>query len=141
MKKSETIAVYREDFLSGKSEEYRNKFENKTESQQYQAIMNWKSNALKLGQATNDLAKVTMKNVIAHLKDAHKKLKNLPALSTAEQLKIQKLLDSVKDTIDNFDRVKKEQLLVKLQGEQEKLQRDKENLSSQIEKLRNELGK
>lgn len=139
-KKSDTIAYYRDMFLEGKSEEYRNKFDQKNESQQYSAIMNWKKNAKNLGQATGELAKVTLANVVAHLKNAHKSLANLSTLSPKESVKLQNLLDSFRDTIDNFDRVKKQQLIAELQSQKDRLQKDSEFLSRKIEELQGQLG-
>ena len=140
MKKPETIAYYRDKFFEGKSDEYKAKFDQKTVDQQYAAIMAWKSKAKDLGVATGELAKVTMANVLSHLKHAHKMLTNLPSLSAKESIKVQKILDSVKDTIDNFDRVKKTQLIAELQSQKEKLQKDSDNLSRKIEELQQELN-
>lgn len=140
-RRCDTIAAHKEQFLNGKSEEFINEFESQTEKDQYKAIMDWKKSAKDLGKATGDLAKVTMKNVVSHLKDVHKKLKTLPSLSANEKVKVQKYLDSVRDVIDNFDRIKKEQTLESLQAQQERLLKDNETLTSQIERLKSELGK
>ena len=138
--KSETIAEFRDEFLSGKSDEYKKKFDQKTLDQQYAAIANWKRNAMSLGEATKNLAKVTANTVISYLKDAHKKLQKLETLSPKEAEKIQQHLDHVKATIDNFDRVKKEQYLAYLKQEKEKLQKQGSDLDRQIEELQNQLG-
>ena len=66
--KSETVAEYRDQFLAGKSEEYKEKFNQKTLDQQYNAIANWKSSAKNLGSATKDLAKATASTVLSYLK-------------------------------------------------------------------------
>lgn len=138
--KSDTIAEYREAFLAGKSEDYRKKFDEKNENQQYAAISHWKSSAKNFAGATKDLAKVTATTVVSYLKDAHKKLKDLETLSPKESAKIISVLDSVKDTIDNFSRLKKEQLLDTLKSEKEKLQKQGMDLDRQIEALQNELN-
>ena len=140
MKKNETIAHYKNEFLAGKSDEYKQKFEEKDENKQYTAIMNWKRSAKKLGEATEELAKVTAGNVVTHLKNAHKMLTNVSGLSAKEAMKLQQMLDSFKDTINNFDRVKKAQLIETLKSQQAKLQKQGEDLSKQIEKLQQELG-
>lgn len=137
---SETIAEYRDEFLAGKSEDYRNKFYSKNESQQYAAIQNWKRNAKNLGEATKDLAKVSASTVMGYLKDAHKKLVKLENLSPKESQKILGLVDDVKSAIDNFDKIKKQQLLETLKSEKEKLAKQNENIDRQIEALQNQLG-
>ena len=138
--KSETIADYRDQFLADKSEDYKNKFYQKNENQQYAAIAAWKRKALDLGEASKNLAKVTAANVVAHLKDAHKKLVKLETLTPREAAKIQDLLDTVKGAIDDFDRIKKQQYLAYLKAEKEKLQKQGDDLSRQIEDLQNQLG-
>lgn len=136
----DTISEYRDEFLAGKSEAYKEKFEQKNEKQQYAAIQNWKRNAKNLAESTKDLAKVTANTVVSYLKDAHKKLQKLETLSPKEAEKLQGLLDSVRSTIDNFDRMKKEQYLAYLNQEKLKLQKQGENLDRQIEELKNKLG-
>lgn len=138
--RSETIAEYRDEFLSSKSEDYKNKFNEKTLDQQYAAIANWKKNAKNLGMATKDLAKVTAATVMSYLKDAHKKLQKLETLTPKEAEKIVGLLDSVKGVVDNFDRIKKQQLIEVLKNEKEKLAKQNSDLDRQIEKLQNELN-
>lgn len=138
--RSETVAELREEFLAGKSEDYRNKFDQKNLDQQYAAIANWKRNAKNLGVATKDLAKTTATTVIGYLKDAHKKLVKLENLSPKESQKIQNLLDKVKDAIDNFDKIKKQQLIESLKNEKVKLQKQGDNIDRQIEALQGELN-
>lgn len=137
--KSATIAQYRDEFLANKSEDYKNNFWQKTEDQQYAAIANWKRNAKNLGGATKDLAKVTATTVLNYLKEAHRKLQKLDTLSPKEATKIQAVLDSVRGSIDNFDRMKKQQLLEALKSEKEKWAKQGSDLDREIEKLQNEL--
>ncbi|MCH5227079.1 MAG: hypothetical protein J1F16_04590 [Muribaculaceae bacterium] len=138
--RSETVAQNLEDFLATKSEEYKNKFYQKNLDQQYAAIAAWKRNAKNLGMATKDLAKVTAATVVSYLKDAHKKLQKLESLSPKEAQKIQDVLDAVKSSIDNFDRVKKQQLLDMYRSEKEKLAKQGSDLDRKIEELQNQLG-
>lgn len=138
--RSETVEKLRDEFLNTKSEEYRNKFNQKNIDQQYAAIANWKRNAKNLSMATKDLAKVTATNVVAYLKDAHKKLQKLETLTPKEAQKILNLLDKVKGSVDNFDRIKKQQLLVSLKNEKAKLAKQGNDLDKQIEELQNQLS-
>ena len=138
--RSETIAENREQFLAGKSEEYKEKFNQKTEDQQYAAIANWKRSAKKLGEASKELAKVTAATVLSHIKEAHKKLAKLETLSPKETEKIHNLLNNVKETVDNFTNLKKQQLIKDLQDEKVRLAKQNEELDRQIQKLQNELA-
>lgn len=138
--KNEIVDELRDEFLSTKSEDYKNKFNEKNLNQQYAAIANWKRNAKNLGMATKDLAKVTASTVVSYLKDAHKKLTKLENLSPKEAQKIMAVLDNVRSAIDNFDRIKKQQLLNSLKSEKEKLMKQGSDLDRQIEELQNQLG-
>ena len=137
--KSETIAENINEFLAEKSDDYKNKFYQKSESQQYAAINHWLKSAKNLGVATKGLAKVTASTVMGYLKDAHKKLVKLETLSPKEAQKIQELLDKVKGAIDDFDRIKKQQLIEVLKSEKEKLAKQNEILDNQIRDLQNQL--
>lgn len=137
--RSETVAQHREQFLAGKSEEYKNKFDQKNLDQQYAAIANWKRNAVNLEKSTEVLAKVSVANVISHLKDAHKKLVKLENLSEGEAKKIHNMLDKVKDSVINFEKTKKQQLLDLLKAEKEQVKKQSEKLEQRIQELHNEL--
>ena len=138
--KSETVAEFRDEFLAGKSEEYKEKFNQKSLDQQYSAIANWKNSAKNLGNATKDLAKVTASTVISYLKDAHKKLQKLETLSPKETEKIHNMLNTVKDTVENFTTLKKQQLIKELQDEKVRLAKQNEEIDRQIQSLQNELA-
>ena len=138
--KSETVAEFRDEFLAGKSEEYKEKFNQKSLDQQYSAIANWKNSAKNLGNATKDLAKVTASTVISYLKDAHKKLQKLETLSPKETEKIHNMLNTVKDTVENFTPLKKQQLIKELQDEKVRLAKQNEEIDRQIQSLQNELA-
>ena len=137
---TQTIADNIDAFLADKSDDYKNKFYNKTERQQYAAINNWKRNAKNLGVATKDLAKVTASNIVAYLKDAHKKLQKMETLSPKDKQKIVSWLDNIKGSLDNFDRIKKQQLLEALQSEKVELAKKNDDLEKQISNLQNELA-
>ena len=138
--KSETIAEYRNEFLAEKSDDYKNKFEQKNENQQYAAINHWLKSAKLLGGATKDLAKVTATTVMGYLKDAQKKLVKLETLSPKETQKIHDMLNTVKGTVDNFTTLKKQQLIKALQDEKVRLAKQNEDLDRQIQDLQNELA-
>lgn len=89
---------------------------------------------------TKKIVKETAAEVMKAFKAAHKKLQNMEGLTPKEQTKLIAILDSVKNTVDNFDRKKKEQLLSSLKKEQEQLDKHKVAIAKQIEDLQNELG-
>lgn len=138
--RSETVAENRDAFLAGKSESYIEKFNQKNLDQQYAAIANWKRNAKALAQSSKEVAKATAATVMGYLKDAHKKLQKLENLSPKEAEKLQGLLDSFRSTIDNFDRVKKQQYLEYLKSQKLRIEKEGEGLSKQIQDLENELA-
>lgn len=138
--RTETVAENRDAFLAGKSEEQINKFNEKTLDQQYAAIAAWKANAKKLGDSTKEVAKATAATVVSYLKEAHKKLQKLESLSPKEAQKLMNMLETVKGSIDNFERMKKEQYLAYLKAEKEKLQKQGNDLEQQIQNLQNELS-
>ena len=138
--RSETIAEYRDAFLSEKSDEYKAKFEQKNEDQQYAAINHWLKSAKDLGEATKGLVKATAATVLGHLKDAQKKLLKLETLTHKETQKIQELLDKLKNSINDFDRIKKQQLIEVLKSEKKKLAKQNETIDRQIQDLQNQLG-
>ena len=138
--RSETVAENREAYLNGKSEDQVNKFNEKTLDQQYSAIMAWKNSAKKLGEATKEVAKVTGSTVLAYLNEVHKKLQKLETLTPKEAEKLMNKLETMKGSIDNFERIKKQQYLAYLQAQKEKLQKQGNDLDEQIQKVQNELA-
>lgn len=138
--RSETIAELRDVFLQGKSQDYINKFNEKNEDQQYAAIAHWKRSAKNLGEATKNLAQVTASTVISHLKDVKKKIERMSTLSPKEAAKLQETLDSLKDSIDNFARIKDQQLLEALKTKKVALAKENEDLDRQIQELQNKLN-
>lgn len=139
-RKEDTIAKFRDEFLAGKKEAYRELFDQKTKEQQYIAIMNWKRNAKKFAESSGELAKASIATVVNHLKDAHKSLSNMSTLTPKDAAKVQTLIDSVKSTIDNFDKVKKQQEITALKNLKKKLQRQGDKLTKKIEQLQLEIG-
>ena len=140
LKKEETIAKFKDEFLALKNEAYREKFETKNKEQQYIAIMNWKRNAKKLAESSGELAKVTVANVLGQLKEAHRNLTQLQMVGPKEAAKIQAVLDSVKDTINNFDKLKKQQEIKALKTLKNRLKRQGENLDKKIASLQQQLS-
>lgn len=89
---------------------------------------------------TKKLGQQAATEVVKYLKEAHKKLQKMETLTPKEQAKLVKLLDTVKDTVSNFDRKQKEQLLQSLKNQKESLLQQGNKLDQQIEKLQSELN-
>lgn len=136
MKKSETIALYIEEFLEGRSEEERQRFHEKDLAKQYSSIMAWKRRR-DLASNADNLSSVT--SMFETLKKIRKAIPNLEVLPQKDADKLRGVLNEIHDDINNFDRIKKGQLLRELENEREKIARQGENIDRQIEALRQEL--
>lgn len=81
---------------------------------------------------------------VATILEALKKVKRaIPALDTLSPKdadKIRTALNEIYNDVDNFDKIKKGQLLRELESEKEKIERQTENLQRKIEALRQELN-
>lgn len=136
MKKTETVALYLEEFLSGKSDEVRTAFMNRPIEKQYFTIMAWKRRRDLMSAASNPTSVAAM---IMLLKKVKKSLSSLETLSQKDSDKLRKFLDKIYTDIDNFDKIKKSQLIKELESEKERIARQTENIDRKIEELRKEL--
>lgn len=130
MKKEETIALYLEDFLAGRSQEAREKFLAKDISKQYGSIMAWKHRNTVAKPRVN----VTAQSVLDSMRKIRKSLAAVESLSAKEISRLRESAQAFISDIDNFESLKKNQLLLQLENEQLKIAR-------QIESLRQEMGK
>lgn len=127
MKKSETIALYRDAFLEGKDEIDRRKFEEKTEDKQYAAIMAWKRRKSLSESAVDNSAA----GIIDVLKKARKNILSIQNLSAKDSEKIAKLAEALADDVKNFDLIKKGRRLRELKSQRSSLDREIEILESE----------
>lgn len=128
MKKSETIALYKEAFLEGKDEIDRRKFEEKSEDKQYGSIMAWKRRR-EMTAESND--KNSTANIASCIKSANKAVLSLPELSQKDAAKLLDLAESLASDIKNFDLIKKGQLLRKLKSQRQSIDREIELLENE----------
>lgn len=133
MKKSETVAMLRDAFLAGKDVEAIKKFDAKDLEKQYIAVMNWK-------RRQNLTTNTSVKDVINLLKKAHKSLAGLEALSPKDSQKLHAAIDDFKSSMENFEKLKKQQLINQLKSEKERLLSKGQSLDKKIEALQQELG-
>ncbi len=137
MKKKETIALYLDDYFNGKSDEEKQSFYEKSIEKQYSAIMAWKRRRDMSGAASNPSSVAT---ILEALKKVKRAIPALDTLSPKDADKIRTALNEIYNDVDNFDKIKKGQLLRELESEKEKIERQTENLQRKIEALRQELN-
>lgn len=138
MKKTDTIALYRDEYLAGKDDEARRAFDEKSVERQYSCIVTWRRRRKLTAPAKNDTSSPTaIADSLRKLRDA---LHALPSLADSDRQKILEAAEAVADDVRNFDRIKKGQLLRELQSEQEKMNREREQLEQRINALRQDLG-
>lgn len=124
MKKTETIALYRDAFLEGKDEIDRRKFEEKDIDRQYAAVMAWKRRKTLAEAAGNSSAA----SIAAMLKNARKSVAELPELSPKESERLLALVDSLREDIAGFEFIKKGRLLRALRSQRSSLDKEIEQL-------------
>lgn len=137
MKKTETIALYRDAFLEGKDEETRRKFDEKDINKQYSSIIAWRR---RRNISSDDDEQPSAALALELLKKAKKVINDLDSLSPRDSEKLWDAANEVADDVNNFDRIKKSRLIKELESEKEKLQRQGENLERKIEALKQQLS-
>lgn len=127
MKKSETIALYKDAYLEGRDEIDRRAFYEKDETRQYAAIMSWRR---RQEQAATD-REASPSGVYDLIKKARKVLLALNELAPKDKERLSVASNELKTDIDNFDIILKGRRLRELRS-----QRD--SLAKEIEMLENE---
>lgn len=143
MKKSETIAFYKEAFLAGKPEDVRRKFEEKDMEKQYSSIIAWRRRQRKAAPSEEDKGEAALPTPADILSSLLKIKEEVPALENLpHEIREQMLgvLGEITSDVHNFDRIKKSQLLSKLENEQEEINRQRDSLQQRIDSLRQELN-
>ncbi|MDE5874497.1 MAG: hypothetical protein K2H15_02525 [Muribaculaceae bacterium] len=140
MKKTETIALYKEAFLAGKDEETRRRFEEKDVEKQYGSIIAWRRRQKKSQSEQEETDVMTPAAIIDCLKKIKKNIPDLPTLGQTEAEKLLSLTGEIADDVRNFERIKKSQLLSRLESEQQEIDRQRNSLQERINNLRNELN-
>lgn len=127
MKKSETIAMYREAYLEGKDEIDRRSFEEKDEARQYAAIMSWRR---RQEQAATD-REASPSAVLEAVKKARKVLLALNELAPKDRERLSAATAELKADIDNFDIILKGRRLRELRSQRSSLDKEIELLESE----------
>lgn len=131
MKKSETIALYRDAYLEGRDEIDRRNFEQKDEARQYAAIMSWKRRQ-DIAAGVKEVPAVPTPAIILDLiKKAHKALLSLDDLNPKDTAKLSEACGKLKEDIDSYGMIVKGRRLKELRSRLS-------DLSREIEQLENE---
>lgn len=138
--KEETIAIYLNDFLSGRTKEFIDKFNQKTTLQKYGAIINWRRNKRLREESINSISKNNTDEFFKLLKSARKEADNILSLSQKESKKAILLIEEIKSIIVNFDKIKKQRIINDLLNQEQKILKEKDNIRRKIETLQEEIS-
>ena len=137
--REDTVALYREEMLAGKSEKFIEEFNAKDTNRQYQAIMNWRRTMRRNQAPHNDKLLYSFANFVKIMKEADEVIENLAALNAKDSEKALELIELVKSKIINFDKIKKQRILDDLMKEEELINKQGDNIRKKIADLKKEL--
>lgn len=137
--REDTVALYREEMLAGKSEKFIEEFNAKDTNRQYQAIMNWRRTMRKNQAPYNDKLLYSFANFVKIMKEADEVIENLAALNAKDSEKALELIELVKSKIINFDKIKKQRILDDLMKEEQLINKQGDNIRKKIADLKKEL--
>lgn len=137
--REDTVALYREEMLAGKSEKFIEEFNAKDTNRQYQAIMNWRRTMRRNQAPYNDKLLYSFANFVKIMKEADEVIENLAALNAKDSEKALELIELVKSKIINFDKIKKQRILDDLMKEEELINKQGDNIRKKIADLKKEL--
>lgn len=144
MKKTERIALLRDEYLKGRSEEERRLFDEKDVDKQYGAIMAWKrrrqESSKKIKETADEKEEATVSSIVAVLNKVRDDIHSLKSLTDEDRGRLYDAFNAATDQVNNFDRYKKSELLQRLESERDEVFRHGENLNRQIDELRQQLG-
>lgn len=112
MKKEETIKMYQEAFLAGRSENARQAFLAKSPQKQYSCIMAWRHRMRHTNRTTDG------SGIIDHLRVAHKKMNAATDINEQELLTIRTELAAIRDGLDVFAANRKAREIQELEKQQ-----------------------
>lgn len=119
MKIQEVVRKFQEDYLKGKTQEEREAFFAKDIKRQYGNIQAWKRRSI-VKASREELAP---EDIVTNLKCTFQHIKNLTKVSDKELAKISREIDNLKELIDDFGRIRRENQLKELRQQQRQLER------------------
>lgn len=144
MKKTERIALLRDEYLKGKSDEERRMFDEKNIDKQYGAIMAWKRRKLesskKVKETVEEKEEATVSSIVAVLNKVRDEIHSLKTLTDEDRGRLYDAFNAATDQVNNFDRYKKSELLQRLESERDEVFRHGESLNRKIDELRQQLS-
>lgn len=144
MKKTERIALLRDEYLRGKSDEERRMFDEKDVDKQYGAIMAWRrrkqESSKKVNETVEEKEEVSVSTIVAVLNKVKDEIHSLKSLTDEDRGRLYDALNAATDQVNNFDRYKKSELLQKLESERDEIFRKGESLNRRIDELRQQLS-
>lgn len=143
MKKTDTIAFYRDAYLNGKSDEEIRMFDEKGIDKQYGSIMAWKRRSRLAAESQGrkeEKEAVSVISIVALLRKVKTDIRSLERLNDTDREKLHEALEGAMDEVNNFDRYKMEKLIRELEDKRQEINKEEENLRRQIEELRQQLG-
>lgn len=143
MKRIDTIKLYQDEFLAGRTEAQREAFLTKGLDKQYASIMAWKRrNEMKHEVGLPGRPRISMQGgeIIATLRKINKKLETAPELVDKDILKINVEIERMSELISNNKKYAQERLVKEMEerlvADEARFQAEQEARRKQIEELR-----
>lgn len=127
MKKEDTIKLYAEKYLEGKSEEKRNEFFAKDVNRQYSAIMAWKRR-----ESLKDEEALNVNDLLRHLRSLRRLIPLIEDLTSKDIDKLTAETDEIRKLLDSYESEKARKELERLEREQQELQQRIEMLKNRV---------
>lgn len=127
MKKEDTIKLYAEKYLEGKSEEKRNEFFAKDVNRQYSAIMAWKRR-----ESLKDKEALNVNDLLRHLRSLRRLIPLIEDLTSKDIDKLTAETDEIRKLLDSYESEKARKELERLEREQQELQQRIEMLKNRV---------
>ena len=120
--REDTIRQYAEEYLAGRSDEQRQEFFSKPIARQYSNIMAWRRRNDKR-QAAQEPEALSVAAVITHALALPRLIDLTVTMSAQEMQEMQEAADAIKQTLNNYYRVRNTRELQALKQRQEEIQR------------------
>lgn len=127
MKKEDTVKLYAEKYLEGKSEEKRNEFFAKDVNRQYSAIMAWKRR-----ESLKDEEALNVNDLLKHLRSLRRLIPLIEDLTSKDIDKLTAETDEIRKLLDSYESEKARKELERLEREQQELQQRIEMLKNRV---------
>lgn len=125
MGKSETVKLYIDNYLSGKTPEFCEQFRNKSVDKQYSAIMSWRRKQ-RLAEDTPQ----TCDEIVEHIRRTRTLACNMPDITESEVARIENEISALSHFLSEFKmRIR--------QREIEELERKRSEIEAKLNELRN----